>query len=86
MRAVTPIGVVAKPAISEEIQQDIVKELKEALLKAEAGSISAVMVVTRNLDETWSSKRSGCMNFPDAMGRLHIAIHAWINDYLREEK
>jgi hypothetical protein len=58
--------------------------LREALAEVEAGRVETVLVILKHPDGSWTDKRSLCMNFPEAIGRLTISIQAWINGYIRE--
>ena len=80
------LSVVGKPSVSDEIKSECANILRRALALAEAGDLTAVLVIVKHAGDTWSDERSGAMNFPDAVGRLEIVKQAWINSYLRELK
>jgi hypothetical protein len=80
------VRIAEKPKLADDIRQEVIDILKKSLAEAEAGDISAVMVLKLHPDDTWSDERSGCIKFPDALGRLEIMKHTWITQYLEHWK
>jgi hypothetical protein len=78
------LRITPKPTASDEMRQAAVEVLREALGKAEAGNVDACLVILRHPGGRWSDERSGCMDFPEMVGRLEIVKQAWINAYLKE--
>jgi len=81
----TPVSLVTKPTVADNIKNDIVEILRESLARAEAGEVDALLLIEKRPDGHWRDERSGCTNFPDAIGRLEIVKQAWITHYLGEK-
>lgn len=77
-----PVALVTKPKAADEFKDEAVRILREALEQAEAGEVTAALVIVRYPDGHWGDKRSGTMDFADAIGRLEIVKQSWIADYL----
>jgi hypothetical protein len=75
-------ALVTKPTVADQIRTACVDMLREALDQAERGEVSAAVVILRRPDGTWHDERSGCTDFPDAIGRLEIVKQSWIAHYL----
>lgn len=75
---------VPKPTAAEEDRLHVVKMLKEALAKAEAGEVDSALVILHHPDGFWRDERSGVRNFPEWIGRLEVIKQAWISGYLSE--
>lgn len=82
----TPIGLVPKPTLLEQARTDVIDILEKALDRAKSGEIETILVIMKHLDGCWSDERSIAIDFPEAIGRLEIVQHAWMNQYLREPK
>lgn len=77
---------VPKPTVAEEARRDCIEILEKSLERAKNGDVETCLVIMKHPDNSWSDERSLCMNFPEAIGRLEITLHAWKNAYLREPK
>lgn len=73
-----PLSIVAAPTVQDEIKGNIIDDLREMLVKAEAGEIEGLILVAKYPSGKWSDRRSGCIDFPGAIGYLEIVKQAWI--------
>jgi len=80
----TDLRITPRPTVSEELRLAAVEVLRTALAEAQTGNVDACLVILRHPDGRWSDERSGCMDFPEMVGRLEIVKQSWILSYLRE--
>jgi len=81
----TPVKLVAKPTADEEVRKSVVALLKDVLVHAEAGEIDTVLLIAHYVDGAWSNACSDTNRYSETIGRLEIAKHEWIANYLRKE-
>ena len=79
-----PIALVTKPTVAEEIKVEVLRILREALAKAEAGDVESCIVILRHPGGSWSDERSGLLKMAEAIGHIEIVKQSWITSYLRE--
>jgi hypothetical protein len=80
-----PVKLVAKPTADEEVCKSVVTLLTDALAHAEAGEIDTVLLIAHYVDGEWSDAFSDTNRYSETIGRLEIAKHEWIANYLRKE-
>ena len=70
------------PTVDEEVKAEALKLLEEYADRVRSGEIESVIVIGKKPDGFWSFDHSKLVAFPEAIGRIQIALHEWINGYL----
>lgn len=81
----TVLSVVPAPTADAEIQASVVNILEEALAAARDGKISAVVVIALHPDSSWSEWQSATDQLSQMIGRLEIAKHKRLKQFLENE-
>lgn len=81
----TPVTLVTRPKVSDNIRADVVALLKDALDKAETGEIESVVILMTRPGGGWQERRSGTISMTATIGQLEIIKQGWINEYLSKE-
>lgn len=79
----SPIALVTKPTAAAEVQESVVRLLRDTLAEAEAGKITTVIIIIAHADGQWTDRCSDTEHFSDAIGRIEITKQEWIAQYLR---
>lgn len=80
------IQLVTPPTIDQTIKADIIRILKDALVDAEAGEISSIMVIFECTDGRWGQENSGTPSMTQTVGRLEIAKAKMNTGYLMDDE
>lgn len=78
------VELVPKPGVRAEVQESVVKVLRAALYKAEAGEYQSVVVIART-KTGWHEFASKTLNFSEMIGRLYVVAASWIAAYNEEQ-
>lgn len=70
-----PVKLITKPSIEVTIQQAVVKLLQEALVDADAGKVSGIIIVSKEIDGTWYHRASGSFAVREEIGALEVIKH-----------
>lgn len=80
-----PLTFAPKPKVGDEIKQQALQYLREAIEKVEAGEVEELIILLRMPNRHWLSLATDSANFTQAMGALEILKHEWIAKYLAEQ-
>ena len=81
----TIIKLAPKPPASKEIRDNILDILKEYQKHAEEGKLECLVIIGGFVDNSWTNHMSGTLDFPQAIGKLQIAMQEWIAEELTKE-
>jgi len=65
-----PIKLITTPPFEEQNKFDSVNLLKEALARAEAGTVLGVIIVTKDTDGMWSHQTTDSLSIREEIGAL----------------
>jgi hypothetical protein len=80
-----PVNLVPKPKATEIARESIKAILKQTMEEAERGDLKCVMMVVVDPSGKWTPRISSTDDFSGMMGKLLIAQHEWVADYLKQE-
>jgi 1,4-dihydroxy-2-naphthoyl-CoA synthase len=67
-----PVKLVTKPSAAATIQASVVALLCEALADAEAGKVSGVIIISKEIDGSWYHRASGALSVREEIGAIEI--------------
>jgi hypothetical protein len=79
----TLVSLVTKPTADKEVQESILRLLREALEEAERGEIDNLIMIIGTPAGEWTDRASDTVKFSEAIGRLEITKQEWIAKYFK---
>lgn len=64
------IKLVTSLPFNEEVKQDSIKLLNEALIRAKAGEIGGVILITKDNDGLWSHRTTASLSIREEIGAI----------------
>ena len=61
-----------KPTASEQNKRDATELLREALTRAEAGTVLGAIIITKDTDDMWTHKTTATMEVCEEIGAIEI--------------
>lgn len=81
-----PFKIVAAPTAAESQRLNVVSTLRDVLADAEAGKITAVLILSEYIDGDWGQNSSGSLKLSETIGRLEISKSSMITRYLEGDR
>lgn len=68
----SPIKLVAKPSVDDEIRAEASQLLREALADVEASRVVGVIVLCKEIDGQWMHRASGTISLREEIGSIEM--------------
>ena len=69
-----PIALVPKPTVETEIRESAIKLLNEAIADVEAGTVSGVIILSKETSGTWYHRASGTISLREEIGSIFLLL------------
>lgn len=68
------LTIVPKPTVDEEIKLQAIRILREAIDDVEAGKVSGVIILSKEVAGTWYHRASGSMSIREDVGSIFMLL------------